>query len=97
MKKLLILSIGLLLFAGCDKEETSSNCSVCTVVTSNPSTGEETTTHSQFDYDQCEMSQVEYMEEVELTAELNDQMDEITASISGQFIDVTHTVSCVYE
>jgi uncharacterized protein YcfL len=96
MKKLLILSIGLLLLAGCDKEN-ESNCSVCTVITSNSSTGESTTTYVQSDLGDCDETQEEFKEEMNTRADTEDLLAQTNAIIQGQAIEVSHTITCVYE
>ena len=86
----------MLLLASCDKEETSSNCSVCTVITSNSSTGESSEIFYQSDLG-CDLSQDEYMEELELDATLDDINTQSTALMFGNTIEVSHTITCVYE
>lgn len=99
MKKLLILSIGLLLLAGCNKDE----CAVCTVVRTSSIAPEVTERHSQSDDGECEESLAEYREGIDANAELEDLnqintdwMNSLLTGIGGD-ATVTHTTTCVYE
>lgn len=98
MKKLLILSIGLLLFAGCDKEE----CAVCTVTRTHSANGESTTIHSQSEDELCdEYTFEEYQEDTDVMADIEDaylvSLADLTNFGTNIETTVTHTISCVYE
>lgn len=97
MKKVTILVIGLLLFAGCDKDENKTDCSVCTVVTSNSSTGESTTTYTQSELGDCEESQSEFKEEMDAREDTNDALVLANNVMQGTSTTQTHTITCVYE
>jgi hypothetical protein len=85
MKKLLILSIGLLLLAGCEKE-----CGVCTVTRTHSQNGETTETHNQSDDGDCDISLSEYEEGIDGIADTQDLYIELT-SVG---VTVSHTISC---
>tara|TARA_R100001244_G_scaffold132096_2_gene107030 strand:+ start:30 stop:305 length:276 start_codon:yes stop_codon:yes gene_type:complete len=91
MKKLLILSIGLLLLASCEKEE----CAVCTVVRTHSVDGESTEMHSQKTDDLCEESLEDYKEDIDLSALYEDLAQELIGIMDD--VTVTHTISCVNE
>lgn len=97
MKKLLLLSVAMLLLASCDKEDASTNCSVCTVITSNSATGEKTTIYSQSELGDCNDTQEEFKEEMNTREDANDLMALTTASMYGQTIEVSHTITCQYK
>jgi amino acid permease len=97
MKKLLLLSIVMLLFASCEKEENQSDCSVCTVITSNSSTGESTDTYGQDENGDCNDTQDEFKEQMDVRHDALDLMV-LTGNLgTGLNTTQTHTITCQYE
>jgi hypothetical protein len=93
MKKLLILSIGLLLLAACDKEPVTE-CSVCTVITSNSSTGTTTTIHNESDEENCDYTLEEFESMIDSYEEFEDIDAELSGIMTGEDITATHTINC---
>jgi hypothetical protein len=85
MKKLLILSIGLLLLASCEKD-----CGTCTVIRTHSQNGETTETHDQSDDGDCDITLDEYKVGIDGLADAQDIYEEIT----GVGVTVTHTINC---
>jgi amino acid permease len=97
MKKLLLLSIVMLLFASCEKEENQSNCSVCTVMTSNSLDGESTDIYEQSEVGDCDETQDEFKEQMNVRHDALDLMV-LTGNLgTGLNTTQTHTITCQYD
>ena len=100
MKKLLMLCIGLLLFAGCDNEDEEVQpevCSICTVVSYNSIYGESSKTYYQSSEINCDMTQEQYKQDVDANASADDLLAVSHGMVIGEPVEVTHTITCVYE
>ena len=85
----LIIGASLLLAVGCAKK---NQCNTCTVTTTNSVSGESTKSYTESDNGDCEMTQQEYRDQIDLEADLRDLNAQLQ-DFSGNTTQI-HTLSC---